>query len=136
MPAKGEASLVLEPGGTASTEAVARIAANERRVPVPQPLGAAASLSILDARLDAGATPPHVRIEAVAPGEAAIFVEGGPDWYLPAPVSVPALPGSGATKAFEVTLDGLPKAAHLSGATLRLTLVTPDHAIETLYTLP
>ena len=73
----------------------------------------------------------RVVVEVAAPAGAPVdlFVEGPtPDWALPLPE--PAGPATAATRRFTFDLDGLPPGAEAKGATLTLTAVSGDDAIE------
>ena len=73
----------------------------------------------------------RVVIEMAAPAGAPVdlFAEGPtPDWMLPLPE--PAGPETGATRRFTFDLDGLPAGVDAKGATLILTAVSGDNAIE------
>src|SRR6185369_16437838 len=96
---------------TASREA---IGAARATVPKASPIGADGPLAIASVAVDRATAPPTLDIAVKGHGDTALFVEGGTDWYLPAPM--PAGPGR-----YRVKLDGLPKSATLAGRTLRLT---------------
>jgi hypothetical protein len=65
---------------------------------------------------------------------ATLFAEGPTaQWALPLPEPVAGAPAGSQRFAFE--LDGLPPGATASGATLRLTAVTSDSAIEVAFRL-
>jgi DsbC/DsbD-like thiol-disulfide interchange protein len=73
----------------------------------------------------------RVFVDLVAPAGApvSLFVEGPtPEWALPLPE--PDGPGQGPDRRFTFGLDGLPPGAHAKGATLTLTAVSGDTAIE------
>jgi hypothetical protein len=58
-----------------------------------------------------------------------LFAEGPtPDWALPLPELVDS--GTGGMRHFTFDLDGLPAGAKVKGATLMLTAVSGDDAIE------
>ena len=99
-------------------------------VPQPTALGAAGPLSILSVSLDKASKPAKLTIETRAGQPVDLFAEGPANWYLPIPQKG-ATPGS-----FVLPLEGLPKAAALSGTALHLTLSTGSGGIETVYTLP
>lgn len=69
-----------------------------------------------------------VDVEATIGAPVDLFVEGPtPDWSLPLPQQGAA---EGAVRHFEFELDGLPPDAKAEGATLTLTAVSGDDAIE------
>jgi DsbC/DsbD-like thiol-disulfide interchange protein len=129
VPAHGEARLRLGPGDQGDAASREAINAAQAAVPKTSTIGADGPLGIASIAVDKATAPPTLVVSVKSRGDSALFVEGGTDWYLPAPV--PAGPGH-----YQVKLEGLPKSATLAGRTLRLTLVGPDGAIEALYTLP
>jgi DsbC/DsbD-like thiol-disulfide interchange protein len=132
IPVEAKAELQLGQGSDAS-EAV--IDAAERRVPKPQLLGAAVRLSIAGVSKEAG-SPARVSVDVNAPADAPVtlFAEGpSPDWALPLPE--PENGGAPGRKRFVFALDGLPPGTKPEGATLKLTAVSGDDAIETTFRL-
>jgi DsbC/DsbD-like thiol-disulfide interchange protein len=133
VPAAAKAELALTDASNANEAA---LAAAERRVPRPSQVGAAGALSIVSVRREAGLTTPRVLVDVLAPAGAtlAVFVEGPtPDWSLPLPEATSGAPAG--HQRFIFALDGLPPAAMAKGATLRLTAVAADAAIEATYRL-
>jgi DsbC/DsbD-like thiol-disulfide interchange protein len=93
--------------------------------------GAVASLAILSVHRESASPNDRVVVEVAAPAGAAVdlFAEGPtPDWSLPLPEAKGS--GNGPTRLFTFELDGLPPDAKAEGATLTLTAVSNDHAIE------
>jgi DsbC/DsbD-like thiol-disulfide interchange protein len=89
------------------------------------------SLAILSAHRVPGDGHDRVVVEVAAPAGAQVdlFAEGPtPDWSLPLPEQTGDK--SGTTRQFTFDLDGLPPNAHAHGATLTLTAVSGDDAIE------
>ena len=76
-----------------------------------------------------------ILVDVAAPPGVALFAEGpAPDWALPVPVAVDGAPAGQQRFAFE--LDGLPPDARPDGATLKLTAVAGEQAIEVSARLP
>jgi DsbC/DsbD-like thiol-disulfide interchange protein len=133
VPAEAKAELALSDASNANEAA---LAAAESRVPRPSPIGAAGALSIISVRRESGSTPPRVLVDVLAPAGAKldVFAEGPtPEWSLPLPEAVPGAPAG--QQRFVFALDGLPPETKPQGATLRLTAVTADAAIEATYRL-
>jgi DsbC/DsbD-like thiol-disulfide interchange protein len=125
------ASLALTLTGASADEAILQKA--EQRVPKRVALGPASghALAVLSVQRGIGGNRKKVAVEIAAPVGAPVqlFAEGpSPEWALPLPE--PASPGTGATRRFTFDLDGLPPGAHAKGATLTLTAVSGDDAIE------
>ena len=71
---------------------------------------------------------------AASSGAVDLFAEGPtPDWALPVPAPIPGAPAGQQRFAFE--LDGLPSGTKPDGATLMLTAVAGEQAIEVPYRL-
>jgi DsbC/DsbD-like thiol-disulfide interchange protein len=88
------------------------------------------SLAVLGVHRQPGDAHDRVVVDVAAPAGAAVdlFVEGPtPDWALPLPQQSAA---DGALRHFEFELEGLPPDAKAEGATLTLTAVSGDDAIE------
>jgi len=104
----------------------------EQRVPRRVALGPNGNaLAILSVHRESGGAHDCVVVEVAAPAGAPVdlFAEGPtPDWALPLPE--PDGPETGATRRFTFDLDGLPAGAEVKGATLTLTAVSGDNAIE------
>jgi len=123
-----EANLKLALLGDGAEEAVIEKA--EVRVPRRIALGPNRGLAIVAVHREPGDAHERVVVDVTAPaGEPVdLFAEGPtPDWSLPLPEPTG---GNGATRQFSFDLDGLPPDAHAAGATLTLTAVSPDDAIE------
>jgi hypothetical protein len=85
---------------------------------------------------ETGSGKPRVIVDVAAPAGAPVvlFAEGPTaQWALPLPEPVSGAPAGLQRFAFE--LDGLPPAANADGATLRLTAVAGDKAIEVRFRL-
>lgn len=102
----------------------------EARVPKRAAQGAKAPFAIKSVKREEG-SPPRVIVEVAAPADTKVtlFAEGPtPDWALPLPDPVPGTePG---LHRFSFALDGLPGGTSPNGATLTLTAVAGEHAIE------
>jgi DsbC/DsbD-like thiol-disulfide interchange protein len=129
IPVDAKAELTL-PG--ASPEGDAALIASEKRVPRKIELGAKAPLAIASVKRDGG----RIIAEVAAPADTAIslFAEGPTaDWALPLPEPAEGAPAG--LKRFTFALEGLPPGAKPEGATLTLTAVAGDAAIETTFRL-
>jgi DsbC/DsbD-like thiol-disulfide interchange protein len=125
-----EAKLALALAGGASAQDVPLTAA-EARVPKKQALGEGAGLVIRSVRREAGANPPHLLIDVVAPGNGPVdlFAEGPTDqWAPPLPVAVPG--ASPPLQRFMLDLDGAPPGEKYEGALMTFTAVQDGEAIE------
>jgi len=132
-----EANLHLALSGKAGAEESNLVVA-EARVPRRIALGAASGLSdglaVRSVRSETTGAHERVVVEITAPKDTPVdlFVEGPTsDWALP----LPALQSAAANDApgmrrFAFDLDGLPPGAVAKGATLTLTAVSPNDAIE------
>ncbi|HEY5065663.1 MAG TPA: protein-disulfide reductase DsbD domain-containing protein [Xanthobacteraceae bacterium] len=105
----------------------------ERLVPKHVALGVQtdAGLAIRSVRLTGDDGKQRVVVDLTAPQSAPVnlFVEGPtPDWALPLPE--PEGAANGPDRRFTFIVDGLPPGAKAKGATLTLTAVSGDHAIE------
>ncbi|MGR7995545.1 MULTISPECIES: protein-disulfide reductase DsbD domain-containing protein [unclassified Xanthobacter] len=133
MPAT--ADLTLDLAAEPDPGAAARIAAARARIPEPQAVGVAGTPQIVSARLDTGATPPQLVVDArdVTP-KADLFAEG-PDhhWALPLPQKVALADG---LVRFTLPLEGVPPDAALPGAVLTLTLVDMPRSVTAPWTIP
>jgi DsbC/DsbD-like thiol-disulfide interchange protein len=131
VPAEAKAELVLPRGRTAHEAA---LAAARARVPKPSTVGAASTPAIRAVAHDAAAKRVTVDVAAGTSGTLDLFAEGPtPEWALPLPKPVPGAPDG--TQRFAFALDGLPPDASPSGATLRLTAVAGDDAVEVTHRL-
>ena len=123
--ANAELTLTREPGS-----AEKRLLAAEARVPRPAKLGDGDTLAVRGVKLE-DATPPRILVDIAAPPRTKIelFAEGpAPDWALPIPKPVAGAPTG--LQRFSFVLDGLPAGVSTKGATLKLTAVAGEKAIE------
>ncbi len=125
------ATLDLALSGRGANEAVLEQA--EQRVPKRAVLGAnkGNALAILSVHREQGVPHERIDVEVAAPAGAPVelFAEGPtPEWALPLPEQ--AGPATGPTRRFTFDVDGLPPGAQAKGATLTLTAVSGDDAIE------
>lgn len=128
IPAEGKAGLTLtgKPGAHDGT-----IERGEAMVPKSAAFGDTAALSVRAAKREGSRV-----VVDVAPADAPVelFAEGpAPDWALPVPAPIDGAPAGQQRFAFE--LDGLPPNTKPDGATLTLTAVAGEQAIEVLYRL-
>jgi DsbC/DsbD-like thiol-disulfide interchange protein len=133
VPAEAKLELALTGAGTANEAA---LSAAEARVPKPAAIGGGGMPSIRAARRDAGSGKPRVVVDVAAPADAPVvlFAEGPTaQWALPLPEPVAGAPAGLQRFAFE--LDGLPPGEKPDGASLRLTAVSGDKAIEVAFRL-
>jgi len=114
------------------TQQDARIAAADARVPKPAAIGQDGALSVRAAKREGLRIVVDVRYP---PGESVdLFAEGPtPEWALPIPSRVAGAPDGAQRFTFE--LDGLPPNTKPGGATLLLTAVAGERAIEVPYRL-
>lgn len=125
------ATLDLALSGRGANEAVLEQA--EQRVPKRAVLGANTgnALAILSVHREQGVPHERIDVEVAAPAGAPVelFAEGPtPEWALPLPEQ--AGPATGPTRRFTFDVDGLPPGAQAKGATLTLTAISGDDAIE------
>jgi DsbC/DsbD-like thiol-disulfide interchange protein len=133
VPAQAELELVLT-GADGSQEAA--VGAAEARVPKAGAIGDRGAFAVRAVRREAGSGKPRVVVDVAAPdGEAvALFAEGPTaEWALPLPEPIADAPPGLRRFAFE--LDGLPPDTKPDGATLRLTAVAGNQAIEVAFRL-
>jgi DsbC/DsbD-like thiol-disulfide interchange protein len=133
VPAEAKVELVLT-GGPSSQDAA--LAAAEARVPKKTVLGESSALAIKSVRREDGAGRPRVIVDVAAPAEAqvALFAEGPtPDWALPVPMAVDGAPAG--LQRFAFDLDGAPPGAKYAGASIALTAVAGNIAIEVVTSL-
>jgi DsbC/DsbD-like thiol-disulfide interchange protein len=82
-------------------------------------------------RREDAARRPRVVVDIVAPNEAAVevFAEGPTsDWALPVPMPVPDAPSG--VQRFAFNLEGAPPGVKVDGASITLTVVSGNDAIE------
>jgi hypothetical protein len=104
---------------------------SEERVPKPVAIGQGEALAIEAVTREAHGEKPRILVDVRAPDAAKLelFAEGPtPDWALPVPEPIPGAPAG--LQRFAFALDGVPPGATEEGATLRLTAVAQDQAIE------
>lgn len=131
VPAQAQLELQLTGADAANA---AKVAAAEARLPKPVAIGEGGSPSIRAVRREAGARKPRVVVDVAADAPVVLFAEGPTaQWALPLPEPV-----SGAAEGlqrFAFDLDGLPPGEKAEGATLRLTAVSGDKAVEAAFRL-
>jgi DsbC/DsbD-like thiol-disulfide interchange protein len=128
IPSEAKVELTLR-GGTSSSDA--SLGAAEERVPKKHKLGEGNGLSIRSVKREDGSERGRVWVDVAAPMGATVdlIAEGPtPDWSLPLPMAVDGAPDC--LQRFVFELDGLPSGAKAKGATITLTAITPDGAIE------
>jgi DsbC/DsbD-like thiol-disulfide interchange protein len=133
VPAKAVAELVL--GGRASSND-ATVADAEARVPRPGKIGEATVPAVRAVAREQGAGKPRIVVDVAVPAgtAATLFAEGPtPEWALPLPE--PVAPATSGVQRFAFELDGLPPGVKASGATLRLTAVAGERAVEVAFRL-
>jgi len=129
VPVDAKAELTI--GGKPS-EQDARIAAADARVPKPAKLAQDGALSIRVVKREAS----RIVVDVAYPsGESVDLFAEGPtaNWALPVPSPVTGAPDG--QQRFTFQLDGLPRDTKPDGATLLLTAVAGDRAIEVSYRL-
>ena len=131
VPAEAKAELTLTRNRTANEAA---LAAAEARVPKPAAVGASSTPAIRAVTRDAAS--PRIMVDVSAPQSASLdlFAEGPtPGWALPLPERIAGAPAG--AQRFAFALDGLPPGATATGATLKLTAVADDAAVEVTHRL-
>ena len=114
----------------------AAVSAAEARVPKPAAIGDSGMPAIRAVRREAGSGKPRVAVDVAAPAGApvALFAEGPTaQWALPLPEPVAGAPAG--LQRFAFALDGLPPGEKPDGATLRITAVSGDRAVEVAFRL-
>jgi len=132
VPAQANLELTL----TGNASANAQLDAAEARLPAEVKIGDAGPLAIRSAHQEAASGKPRVVVDVAAPAGAPVtlFAEGPtPQWALPLPEPIAGAPAGEQRFAFD--LDGLPPGEKPGHATLRLTAVSGDTAIEALFRL-
>ena len=128
IPATGSAALTL-PVSTNTHEAA--LTRSEARVPSAVAIGPREGLAITAVRRERTSARPRVVVDVAAPlgASVALFAEGpNPEWALPVPRALPDSPPG--LHRFTFDLDGLPQGASPDGATIKLTAICGDKAIE------
>jgi DsbC/DsbD-like thiol-disulfide interchange protein len=128
VPAEAKLQLMLEGAESANDGTVS---AAEALVPVVASVGGSGVPAIRAVRREVGTGKPRVVVDVAAPAGAPVvlFAEGPtPQWALPLPEPVAGAPAGQQRFAFE--LDGLPPGEKADGASLRLTAVSGNKAIE------
>jgi DsbC/DsbD-like thiol-disulfide interchange protein len=128
VPAEAKADLVLR-GGTVAADGA--LVAAEARVPKKRKVGEGGELSIRSVRREDGSARPRVWVDVATPMGATVdlIAEGPtPDWSLPLPMAIDGAPEG--LRRFVFELEGLPAGAKSQGATITLTAITADRAIE------
>lgn len=128
VPADGKAELTLT--GNPS-EHDGKLRRSEALVPKAAALGGDGAVRILAAKREGA----RILVDVAAPaGAIELFAEGPtPDWALPVPAPVAGAPAG--QQRFAFVLDGLPPNTKADGATLTLTAVAGEQAIEVSYRL-
>jgi len=123
IPEHVEATLEL-PAGMTSRVAAATLAGARARVPGPPMPGV---LAVESARRSGG-DDKHLVVDVVvtAPDDAAIFVEGPPDWFAGVPERLP----DGGAATYRVPIDRVGAKSPIAGASLRVTLAAGGKAVE------
>jgi DsbC/DsbD-like thiol-disulfide interchange protein len=133
VPAEAKLELLLSGNATTADSVVA---AAEALVPRRAQIGGGGILSIRAVHREIGSNKPRVVVDVAPPAGAPVilFAEGPTaHWALPLPEPIAGAPAGLQRFAFE--LDGLPPGEKASGATLRLTAVAADKAIEVAFRL-
>jgi DsbC/DsbD-like thiol-disulfide interchange protein len=133
IPAEANLELALT-GGASSNDA--SLGAAEARVPKPVQVGERGTPAIVAVHRQETSAKPKIVVDVAAPSGAPVtlFAEGPTqEWALPLPEPIAGAPAGQQRFAFE--LDGLPPGGTASGAMLRLTAVSGDHAVEALFRL-
>ena len=127
VPAEGKAELMVKDGSSADAALATALA----KVPKQVALGEGSPLAIRAVRREGDGSRSRVVVDVAVPAGAdvALFAEGpAPDWALPVPMAVAGAPAGLRRFAFE--LDGAPPGAKYDGASITLTAVAGEHAIE------
>jgi hypothetical protein len=107
------------------------LTASEARVPRRSHIGDPGPLAVRSVARTAGIKQPRVLVDVAAPDGTPVelFAEGPTaEWALPIPAPVAGAPAG--SRRFSFDIDGMPPGASADGATLTLTAVSPDAAIE------
>jgi DsbC/DsbD-like thiol-disulfide interchange protein len=132
VPAEAKLELKISGADKANDAAVG---AAEALVPTSATVGDSAALAIRAVHRVAGMKPKILVDVAAPPGATPMLFAEGPNaqWALPLPEPVSGAPAG--LQRFFFVLDGLPPGESEKGATLRLTAVAGDKAIEAGYRL-
>jgi DsbC/DsbD-like thiol-disulfide interchange protein len=109
----------------------ARLKATEAQVPAKAKIGDSGPLAVRAIEETTGANGPRIVVEIAAPPAVGtdVFAEGPtPSWALPLPATQPD--AADGVRRFAFDIDGVPSGASTKGATLTLTIVAGDRAIE------
>jgi DsbC/DsbD-like thiol-disulfide interchange protein len=130
VPAQAKLELLLTADGGNETA----VGSAEARVPKPAAIGDSGTPAIRAVHREMVSGKPRIVVDVAADAPAVLFAEGPTaQWALPLPEPAPGAPAGLQRFAFE--LDGLPSGAKADGATLRLTAVSGDKAIEVAFRL-
>jgi DsbC/DsbD-like thiol-disulfide interchange protein len=135
VPATAELSADLAPGHTPDAVDDAAVGAAFAALPVPESEAGPDAPAIAGLAVAGADRNGHVDITVKTSADPAgvdLFVEGPDRWYLSPPEKLSADAG---TAVFRVALDGMPRTATPSGATLRFTIVADGRAVEAVRTL-
>jgi DsbC/DsbD-like thiol-disulfide interchange protein len=130
-----EANLELTLTGDAS-RTDPNVAAAEARIPKQSKIGDDGPLAVRGAHRELSRGKPRVVVDVAAPSDAPVtlFAEGPTaQWALPLPEPLSGAPEG--LQRFVFELDGLPPGEKPDGATLRLTAVSGDKAVEVAFRL-
>ncbi|NVO17872.1 MAG: cytochrome C biogenesis protein [Rhodoplanes sp.] len=136
VPATASTSLTLPAGSGGEAAAGNDVAAALARVPRRAALGEAGPLAIRAVRVEGAWPKPRIVVTVAAPPGTVpdLFAEGPTEaWALPVPE--PAGAGPDGTRLFAFVVDGAPPDVDPRGATVTLTAVAGDAAIEVQITL-
>jgi DsbC/DsbD-like thiol-disulfide interchange protein len=112
------------------------VSAAEARVPRAALIGDLGALSVRAVHREHAGGKPRVVVDVAAPsGSGATLFAEGPNsaWALPLPEPIAGAPSG--LQRFAFPLDGLPTGAKPDGATLRLTAVAGEQAVEVAFRL-
>jgi DsbC/DsbD-like thiol-disulfide interchange protein len=135
VPATAEFAADLVPGHASDAHDAALVEAAFADLPVSEADAGPDAPRITAVALSGADRTGHVDVTVATTGDAGrldLFVEGPERWYLSPPQRVSAADGSA---VFRILLDGMPKKAVPSGATLRLTATDGIRAVEAERTL-
>ena len=132
VPAEAKLELMLSGAESANETA---LASAEAHVPKPAAVGDSGTPAIRAVRREAGSGKPRIVVDVAAAGVPATLFAEGPtaQWALPLPEPVAGAPAG--LQRFTFELDGLPPGEKAEGATLRLTAVSGDKAVEVAFRL-